>query len=97
MSQGNFIHGDYKTPLYAKWMHIRKRCNVKSNTAYKNYGAKGITVCKSWGNYLIFKKWALSSGFKKGLTIDRINPKGNYTPSNCQWITFDQNRRRVGK
>lgn len=38
----------------------------------------------------------LKNGYKKGLTIDRINVDGNYEPSNCRWVTnkIQQNNRR---
>ena len=44
--------------------------------------------------YTPFKEWALKNGYKEGLTIERINPKGNYEPNNCEWITKGENSRR---
>jgi hypothetical protein len=46
-------------------------------------------------NYLNFKQWAISHGYKEGLSIERINPDGNYCPENCEWITKSENSSRV--
>ena len=81
--------------LYSIWVDMRKRCNNSKNKAYKYYGLKEISVCKEWNNYSKFKKWALNNGYKTNLTIDRINPKGDYSPKNCQWITHSENARKA--
>lgn len=81
-------HGDRWTRLYRIWRGMRERCNTPSCSTYKNYGARGITVCDEWNNYETFKKWALKNGYNDKLTIDRVNVNGNYEPSNCQWTTY---------
>lgn len=92
----NLIHGEAGTRLYQIWRDIKRRCLNPEDKNYKYYGKKGISICGEWQNdYLIFKKWALSSGYTSNLTIDRINHKGNYEPSNCQWITLSENARKA--
>lgn len=84
-------HGDRYTRLYRTWINIRQRCNNVKLKKYQQYGAKGISVCDEWSNYSKFKEWALSSGYKDNLTVDRIDVLGNYEPSNCQWLTNSEN------
>lgn len=91
-----YVHGGFGTLLYGIWRGMRDRCYRKKNPKYKYYGAKGIKVCPSWLNdFLAFRIWALSHGYKSNLTIDRINHKGNYEPSNCQWLTASENSKKA--
>ena len=74
---------------------MRTRCNNPNREAYKNYGARGITVCKRWDSYENFFK---DMGERpEGKTLDRIDNDANYEPGNCRWATrqeqSDNNRR----
>ncbi len=86
-------HGDCGTKLYNSWRGMKQRCYDSSQKKY-NKGYKDVTVCKEWLRYLPFKEWALKNNYKEGLTIERINSKGNYEPNNCEWITKSENSRR---
>lgn len=92
-------HGESKTPLYSVWSGMKDRCSNKKSASYKWYGERGIKVCEEWYNYIPFRDWALSNGYKQGLCIDRIDPNGNYEPSNCQFITqkISADNKRPGK
>lgn len=86
---------DQDKHIYSIWKGMNKRCNNKNCKDYKWYGGKGIKVCDEWSNYLNFRNWALSHGFAKGLTIDRIESHKDYEPSNCQWITQSENSKKM--
>lgn len=76
------------TKLFDVWCSMRFRCNNPNDGSYHNYGARGIRVCEEWTNdFSSFYNWAVSNGYKEGLTIDRINNEGNYEPSNCRWVS----------
>lgn len=87
------IGGLRQHPAYPSLDNMKQRCYNKNDPKYKYYGAKGVSICDEWLNsYLSFCKWADNNGYKKGLTIDRINPKGNYEPNNCRWVTKTDQR-----
>lgn len=91
-------HGAYKTRLYKIHTSMKQRCTLPSAGAYKNYGAKGITYCKEWANYEAFAKWAHANGYTNKLTIDRIDGRLGYGPSNCRWVSYSvQGRNRPKK
>lgn len=90
-------HGDSYTRLYKTWADMKTRCYTESCRSYERYGGRGITVCDEWRNsYIAFRDWALSNGYNDNLTIERVNVNGNYEPSNCKFITWEEqydNRR----
>lgn len=92
-------HHSRKTRLYDIWSQMRKRCQNKNDTVYKYYGEKGVCVCDEWNNdFVAFQRWAMSHGYnpnaKRGeCTLDRIDPFGNYEPTNCRWISIGEQQR----
>lgn len=81
--------------LYRTWQNMLNRCRNKNVERYRAYGARGISVCDAWHEYPAFYEWAIASGYRDGLTIDRIDVDGNYEPANCQWITMAENSKKA--
>lgn len=88
-------HGNSNTKLFRVWNGIKQRCSNPNSNVFKWYGAKGVKVCEEWKDFSRFYAWATSNGYEDGLTIDRVDPNGNYEPNNCRWITRSENSKRV--
>ncbi len=89
-------HGLSKTKNWNVWQSMLQRCNNSNNKDYINYGGRGIKVCEDWLEYINFYNWSIENGYCEGVSIDRINPNGDYEPFNCRWITNkeQQNNKR---
>jgi hypothetical protein len=87
-------HGHFHKPWYRSYKSMMERCYLPTNGNYQRYGGKGVTVCEEWHDINKFAEWVETSGYAPGLTIDRIDPLGNYEPSNCQWLTRSENSKK---
>ncbi len=91
---GATINGHHRWG-YWSWSSMFGRCNNQNNKQWKDYGGRGIRVCKRWKQY---KHFLADMGRRpKGLTIDRINNDKGYSKANCRWATRKQqmaNRRK---
>ena len=88
-------HGYTETSEYKSWLKIKERCLDHNCPTFKNYGAKGITICDEWANS--FKRFITDMGEMpvKGYTVDRIDSKKGYSPDNCRWASrYVQSRNR---
>ena len=82
-------HGMSNTRLYHIHSWMKERCSKPYSSAYRWYGGKGVCVCDEWlgeNGFKNFADWAMASGYSDELSIDRINPNGNYEPTNCRWV-----------
>jgi hypothetical protein len=84
-------HGLTHHPLYRIWQRIKGSTTNPNHQDYEWYGGKGVRVCEEWFNdFMNFYEWSLTNGYQQGLTIDRIDVNGDYDPSNCRWVTFEE-------
>lgn len=94
------IHCQSGTKLHYIWIEMRRRCRSPKHRNFHLYGGRGIKVCEDWEDFEHFFAWAISNGYKEGLTIDRIDNNRGYEPGNCRWTTQlhqNNNTRRTRK
>lgn len=89
-------HGLHGTRAYKSWGHMMARCYNENNKKYKDYGARGITVCPEWHDVELFVR---DMGERPaGTSLERVNNSLGYSKENCIWanaVVQARNRRLV--
>lgn len=89
------IHGMEGTRTYTSWESMIQRCTNPRTYSYRNYGARGISVCAEWREFATFYR---DMGTRPdGRTLDRIDNEGNYEASNCRWATPSEQAKNKRK
>lgn len=79
------------TREYHSWAFMKERCFNKKHISYKNYGDRGITICKRWLGKNGFQNFYADMGERPGgKSLDRTDNNKGYKPSNCRWATPKQ-------
>jgi len=89
-------HGLHDTRVYQIWADMKTRCDNPDNKFYYRYGGRGIKYQESWKTFENFYE-DMKETYNEDLTLDRIDPNGNYYKENCQWITQTLQSRNKSK
>jgi hypothetical protein len=82
------------TFAYRSWVNMLQRCDDQRHKSFKDYGARGITICERWrvfGNFLA----DMGERPAPGMTLERRDNDKGYSPDNCEWA--DKQRQSANR
>lgn len=89
----NTKHGKSYSPTWKIWNSMLSRSHYYNSSSSFYYENLGIKVCDRWteSNGIGFSNFLEDMGERPdNMTLDRINPYGDYEPSNCRWATMSE-------
>lgn len=98
LDEGRLTHGKSKSREHNIWCGMKGRCLNTNKDSYPDYGGRGIKIHQTWINS--FETFYSDMGpAPEGMSLDRIDVDGDYTPDNCQWADsytqgFNQRKRK---
>lgn len=93
VSSATTKHRKSFSPVYKAWHNMLQRCTNPKNTAWRNYGGRGIGVCESWFDFSSF--YRDMGDPQDGMQLDRKDNNGDYCKENCSWVTRSENNRNT--
>jgi thymidylate synthase len=97
--------GHYSKAELDLWRGMIKRCYLRTSPAYAQYGAKGVTVAKSWHCFANFhnditripgnEAWRRSGGSKYHIDKDYFG-SSQYGPTTSVFLPFSDNTEMQG-
>lgn len=90
ISKAHTTHGHAKVRNFSRaymiWRAMVSRCHTETNRSYKDYGARGISVCDAWRNS--FEAFLADMGEPAdGMSLERSKNSEGYSPGNCIWAS----------
>ncbi len=89
----NSTHGMSEHPAFAVWASMKARCQRENHPAWANYGGRGIKVCPKWSDSFEAFWEDMGPTYVSGLTLDREDNSGDYSPENCRWTGWTTQAR----
>lgn len=72
-------------PAKTVYATVRAKITNVNHDQYEYYGGAGIKMYPPWfEERREFYKWCDENGYEKGDRVIRLNPKGDFCPTNCR-------------